>query len=540
MSGARLARIVQQARAAGVLPADAVVPARDSRPWPLLLMSALGAWLAALPLLLGLGIMLGEVLMRGPGPYLVGAAMLVAAAMAFRSSGLTLFAEQLALPALLVGLGMLAFGLGRDLPEQVAAAVLAVLVCALAWLLPRDWLRVLLGAAACLLLVAACVLGRGFLSLERYPFGFWLAWQAALLCWVGAQRLQRRLGGDGAGARHAALLECVGAGWLLATLAGLAHWSGTSFLVGASFGGAGRVLWGAADGMGWYGALMQAGSAALALAAAATLARAWPGLRQPWLVGVALVLVGLAWLMPALGALWLALALCAANARWLSAAAAACAAAWVVGGFYYQLELPLATKALLLLGAAVALAALVWLAPTSGAAAAAPAAAADLGARRSRLAIGACALAVLLLANGAIWQKEQLIAQGRPVYVDLVPVDPRSLMQGDFMSLRFPLPEGMNWQPQHWSEQRPYVVAHSDARGVAAIKRVHGVEALAAGEFLMQLTPKNGSWVLVTDAWFFKEGEAERWSKARYGEFRVAPDGRALLVGMRGAKLEKL
>ena len=46
--------------------------------------------------------------------------------------------------------------------------------------------------------------------------------------------------------------------------------------------------------------------------------------------------------------------------------------------------------------------------------------------------------------------------------------------------------------------------------------------------------------MLVSDAWFFKEGEAARWEKARYGEFRVLPDGRALLVGMRGPQLEKL
>ena len=29
-----------------------------------------------------------------------------------------------------------------------------------------------------------------------------------------------------------------------------------------------------------------------------------------------------------------------------------------------------------------------------------------------------------------------------------------------------------------------------------------------------------------------KEGDGARWSKARYGEFRVLPNGKALLVGM--------
>jgi uncharacterized membrane-anchored protein len=46
--------------------------------------------------------------------------------------------------------------------------------------------------------------------------------------------------------------------------------------------------------------------------------------------------------------------------------------------------------------------------------------------------------------------------------------------------------------------------------------------------------------VLVTDAWFFAEGEAERWQAARYGEFRVDDSGRALLVGLRGAALQPL
>ena len=35
-------------------------------------------------------------------------------------------------------------------------------------------------------------------------------------------------------------------------------------------------------------------------------------------------------------------------------------------------------------------------------------------------------------------------------------------------------------------------------------------------------------------------GQAERWAAARYGEFRVDAKGRALLVGLRGEKLEKL
>jgi uncharacterized membrane-anchored protein len=56
----------------------------------------------------------------------------------------------------------------------------------------------------------------------------------------------------------------------------------------------------------------------------------------------------------------------------------------------------------------------------------------------------------------------------------------------------------------------------------------------------LPLTHKAGNWVLVTDAFYFKEGEAKRWEEARFGEFRVDTSGRALLVGLRGENLSKL
>ena len=48
-------------------------------------------------------------------------------------------------------------------------------------------------------------------------------------------------------------------------------------------------------------------------------------------------------------------------------------------------------------------------------------------------------LLVLGIANFAIWQKEDVLANGRTILLELAPVDPRSLMQGDYMALRFRL-----------------------------------------------------------------------------------------------------
>jgi uncharacterized membrane-anchored protein len=88
---------------------------------------------------------------------------------------------------------------------------------------------------------------------------------------------------------------------------------------------------------------------------------------------------------------------------------------------------------------------------------------------------------------------------------------------------------------------RRLVVARRDGRGVATMLRpAQPEEALADGELLLELIPKGGRWIVASDAWYFKEGDAERWTAARYGEFRVSPDGRALLVAMADAELRRI
>lgn len=551
MSRADIERTVQEAVGEGLLPAGATVPVQDERPWPVVLLTALGAWLAALPLLGVLGVMLGGVLRQGAGLYIVGLIVLVGAVVVLRARGLPLFIEQLAVPALLVGGGALGFCLFRDLPARGASASMAGLALAVGCALPRPWLRVLLGAAAAQFTMLACLPHRDglFDSFIRAPF--WMALHACGALWLLAGVLQRRAFDDGAGASAAAALESLRAGWLLATLAGLAWWSGMTFMVGASTGGG--LVGGVANEVArlpaspWQGAVLPLGSMLLVLAAAGVTARAWGVLRQPWCVGLGLVLAALGWFMPALGAVLLALALCATSGRWRLAGAAAVAAAWIVGAFYYQLHWPLATKAAVMVAAGAVLGVLAWWArqPVGALGAAGPAPIAPVApiARDARLlaGLGLSLVAVLAVANAGIWQKESLIAQGQPVYVELAPADPRSLMQGDFMRLNYRLPAKLDDELDGLlTRQRPRVVARRDARGVATVLRLDIGAPLASDELRIELTPKDGRWVLVSDAWFFKEGEAARWAPAKYAEFRVGADGRALLVGLKGAALNAL
>lgn len=538
--------LIADATRAGLLPPGAARPVQDVRPWPLVLMTAFGAWLAAIPLIAALGVGLESVVRHGPGAYVVAAIALVVAVLLIRTRGVALFIEQLAVPCLLVGGALLGYALFRDYSPQTASLLLCLACLVVAAALPRDWLRVLLGVVACGLLALGIVdSGRDWIF-ENDPTQLYLAWMLALALWLGVHWLQKQAFNDGRGAPIAAFLESLSTGWVLAVLLGLVAWSGMTFMLGASVGGgfAGEVAREVTrhQSGAWYARALNGVSLVLAVAAAAWMGWRWPALRQLPAIGVALVLSVLAWFMPALGPVLLILAYCLASGRTRVAVAAGLAAAWVIGSFYYQLAWPLASKAALLAVAGAILCALSWLA-TRGKmlhlVESKPAAVAE--GRAARLGTLAGLLLVLAVANGGIWQKEQLIAKGEAIFVALEPVDPRSLMQGDYMRLNFVnLGVLSTLASLERAPGRPLVVAQRDARGVAELLRPYTSEALAPGEFLLELTPKDGRWVLVSDAWFFKEGEAARWEKARYGEFRVMPDGRALLVGMRGPELEKL
>lgn len=548
----RLEAILREAIVEGILPVTAANPEIDSRPWPVVLLVGLGAWLATIPLLIAVALLLGDVISRGAGPYIVGLLLLAGAIVVFRVRNLPVFVEQLALPLLLAGGGAMGFGLYRDMPMQGASMTLGLLALVSGVAVERAWLRVLLGAAAAVFATLSCVTDRA-INLDRNALPqFWMAWHLSFAYWLVGRWLQRSVFDHAGKPVSGAAIESIAAGWLLATLTGFAWFAGMTFLVGATFeqdmaSDIARATSARQGAGGTAELLQQVVSVALALGAIAWSARSWPSLRQPWCAGVAAVLLGLAWCMPVLGAVLLALILCATTQRWLQAGAASVAAAWIIGAFYYQVRYPLGEKALLLVAAGAVLGALAWSAQrndgvTRAADSGVPVPA--LPAAQFRLWAGVVVTVFLTLAvaNIGIWQKEEVIAHGRPVYVELAPVDPRSLLQGDYMRLNFRLPDEVRNAPDRLlAIGRPHLIARRDARGVAVPLRIEQPDAaLGPDELRIELTPAHGEWMLVTDAWYFSEGDAGRWARAKYGEFRVAADGQALLVGMADAELRPL
>ena len=55
-----------------------------------------------------------------------------------------------------------------------------------------------------------------------------------------------------------------------------------------------------------------------------------------------------------------------------------------------------------------------------------------------------CAVLILAVVNFGIWQNEKLIKNGEIVLLELAPLDPRSLMQGDYMALHFAMADAID------------------------------------------------------------------------------------------------
>lgn len=149
---------------------------------------------------------------------------------------------------------------------------------------------------------------------------------------------------------------------------------------------------------------------------------------------------------------------------------------------------------------------------------------------------------ILAVLNWSIYKKEQHIKHGDVVFLKLAPVDPRSLMQGDYMALRFDVANKIysllpkrekhyRWRHNALAEDGE-VVLKLNAKNVGSLSRLYNGETLKNGELKLNYRVRNGAVKFATNAFFFEEGSAKKFEKAQYGEFRVSPHGELLLVAM--------
>jgi uncharacterized membrane-anchored protein len=154
------------------------------------------------------------------------------------------------------------------------------------------------------------------------------------------------------------------------------------------------------------------------------------------------------------------------------------------------------------------------------------------------LVIGAALLAALAWFNWQVAASERHIAEGRPIFFELGGYDPRSLIQGDYVALRYSLTDELTD-----SELPPagQLAVKADTDGVVTAARYYTPGTpLADGEFLVNYHRSGWAINVGPDSFFFQEGEADRYTSARFAELRVLPSGATVLVSLRGDDLELL
>lgn len=154
-----------------------------------------------------------------------------------------------------------------------------------------------------------------------------------------------------------------------------------------------------------------------------------------------------------------------------------------------------------------------------------------------RVGVIAGLLAVLVAVNLLIAHKEQVVRGGDRVLLPLAPVDPRSLMQGDYMALRYDLGSVGEEAEQG---RDGHVVVRVDAERVGKALRVDRGEPLAGDEVRIRFRKRRSQLRLGAEAFHFQEGQAALFEQAKYGELRVSKDGESVLVGLRGKDREPL
>lgn len=172
-------------------------------------------------------------------------------------------------------------------------------------------------------------------------------------------------------------------------------------------------------------------------------------------------------------------------------------------------------------------------------------------------------LVAIVYVNLYAWQGQQIKTRGEILFLELAPVDPLSLVQGQYMRLRFGIEK-----PYATTLEDQQVIQNSvgDVLGIIELdsNRVGTLSGLLGktdssrrhqlrGDFLLlqvqaQLgesprdsdTQQTYSIKIKQNSFLFQENTEDRYTRAKHGMFRVHKDGRYVLVDLADEQLRPL
>ncbi len=137
---------------------------------------------------------------------------------------------------------------------------------------------------------------------------------------------------------------------------------------------------------------------------------------------------------------------------------------------------------------------------------------------------------VLFLFNKSIFEKEKILSEGKLVLLKLAPVDPRSLMQGDYMQLNYEISRETSTGS---IPKRGYCIVRLNEDGIGTkVRFQNDIKPINEGEYALVYTVSNWSINIGAESYFFEEGQAERYDSAKYGGMKIDKYGNNILIGL--------
>ncbi|MDD3039874.1 GDYXXLXY domain-containing protein [Bacteroides sp.] len=157
--------------------------------------------------------------------------------------------------------------------------------------------------------------------------------------------------------------------------------------------------------------------------------------------------------------------------------------------------------------------------------------------RYSRILIIVNLILLLGYFNWSVYQKEKILENGQLLLLQLAPVDPRSLMQGDYMRLSYE--EARSELIQENTPAHGYAILKTDSNQVGQVIRLQeNLEPISKNELAIKYKVIDSRLFFGAESFFFEEGQADVYENAVYGGLKVDRKGQSLLIGLYDEKFQ--
>ncbi|MBB1138048.1 GDYXXLXY domain-containing protein [Myroides sp. WP-1] len=137
----------------------------------------------------------------------------------------------------------------------------------------------------------------------------------------------------------------------------------------------------------------------------------------------------------------------------------------------------------------------------------------------------------------AVRGKEDTIKEGKLVLLPLAPVDPRSLIQGDYMQLNYAINEQLRATQidRENLHKRGYIILGVNQQQVGSFQGISQEFPTVKEDSLLPIKYFNWdgfSLAVGAESYFFQEKKDTLYDKAKYGGLRVDQHGNSVLIGL--------